>query len=234
MITNLHEQRTARRKLTELETALARHREHRPAHRDREMHDLVGAGFESQIEELSVELDTYDQLASGADETATIAAGTLASQTQHAGETLISARIAAGLSQQQLANSVGVHEGVIRRYERERYRSTSLARIDEIACALAQPKAVTSVPPPTGDGEWIAASREAVREASRQLLSRRLTKAKRPGNLERQVIALRFFERLSITSIANEVGISIDEAHQIVEAVNAELRVLLQSFSSGR
>lgn len=51
-------------------------------------------------------------------------------------EALIRARIAAGLSQRELALRLGLKEQQIQRYESTRYKSASLERVIEVARAL--------------------------------------------------------------------------------------------------
>jgi ribosomal protein S2 len=133
MIHNEHERRVTARKHAELAAALhTRINTPIPDGRDPEMHQLVTDGIRSQLEELQAELDDYAALNAG--------------QTpvdlpnlENLGEQLIRARIAAGLSQQQLADLTGLTEGVIRRYERDRYQSTSLQRLEFITTALRNP-----------------------------------------------------------------------------------------------
>jgi DNA-binding XRE family transcriptional regulator len=132
MITNTHEHRTALRKLKDLETTLLAQRDTCPPGRDPEMHALAAAGIESTIAELRAEADAYVMLSSGKDTRPLVAAADLSRVLDSLGDALVAARIATGLSQQQLADAIGLHEGVIRRYERERYRSTSLDRLQEI------------------------------------------------------------------------------------------------------
>jgi HTH-type transcriptional regulator / antitoxin HipB len=132
MIRNEHERRTTLRKLVDLETSL-QHRRSKPIPRGRnsEMHELACAGLATQIQQLQEELVEYAELTSG------IMSVTISfDQIDDLGAELIRARLARGLSQRALADEVGIAEGVIRRYERERYASTSLRRITEIASVL--------------------------------------------------------------------------------------------------
>ncbi len=132
MIHNEHERRITKRKHTELIATLeTRKVSGVPASRNAEMHALVGAGIQSEADELKSELDDYDNLVAGKD-----VVDVDAVRLSDLGEQLIRARIAAGLSQQQLADLVGLAEGVIRRYERERYANTSLKRLEVIAIQL--------------------------------------------------------------------------------------------------
>ena len=51
-------------------------------------------------------------------------------------DALISGRIAAGLTQRQLAERLGLKEQQIQRYEATEYRSASLARVEQVVAAL--------------------------------------------------------------------------------------------------
>ena len=84
----------------------------------------------SQIEDLRAEIDEYERLKS--------ATGSVISVASFDGlaEGLIKARIAAHLSQKELAKSLGLKEQQIQRYEAERYRSASYRRLQEVATAL--------------------------------------------------------------------------------------------------
>ena len=55
---------------------------------------------------------------------------------QAAGEVLIMARAAAGLSQRRLAEVAGLKEQQIQRYEAEDYQSASLRQIDKVVRAI--------------------------------------------------------------------------------------------------
>ncbi len=136
MIHNEHERRVAMRKLADLVASL-QHRQSKPVPRGRnpEMHELANAGLASQIEQLELELVEYTELTTG------IMSVTISfDQIDDLGAELIRARLARGLSQRALANEVGIAEGVIRRYERGRYASTSLRRITEIISVLRNSK----------------------------------------------------------------------------------------------
>jgi HTH-type transcriptional regulator / antitoxin HigA len=84
----------------------------------------------SQSDDLRAELDDYDQLRSG--EQSTFDAASL----EELSTVLVRARIARGWTQRQLAEALGMAEQQIQRYEANDYRSTSLARLCDIANAL--------------------------------------------------------------------------------------------------
>jgi ribosome-binding protein aMBF1 (putative translation factor) len=130
MIHNEHERRVTTRKHAELTAALkARTEAKMPKGRNPEMHQLVTDGIRTQLDTLQAELDAYAALHTGDTHVELPDLDDL-------GEQLIRARIAAGLSQQQLADLVGLAEGVIRRYERDRYLSSSLQKLQAIETAL--------------------------------------------------------------------------------------------------
>jgi len=84
----------------------------------------------AQADDLRAELADYEQLRSG--QVSTFTAATLA----ELATVLVKARVARGWTQRQLADALGVAEQQIQRYEANGYRSTSLARLCDIADAL--------------------------------------------------------------------------------------------------
>jgi HTH-type transcriptional regulator / antitoxin HigA len=84
----------------------------------------------SQSDDLRAELADYDQLRSGG-----LSAFDAASL-EELSTVLVKARIARGWTQRQLAEVLGMAEQQIQRYEANDYRSTSLARLCDIANAL--------------------------------------------------------------------------------------------------
>ena len=84
----------------------------------------------SQADDLRVELADFDRLREGA--LSTFEAASL----EELATVLVKARIARGWTQRQLADKLGVAEQQIQRYEASEYRSTSLARLCDIANAL--------------------------------------------------------------------------------------------------
>ena len=86
--------------------------------------------MESQLADLREELEEFERLKS-----ADLSVISVASFDQLA-EGLIKARIAAGLSQQALAQRLDLKAQQIQRYEAERYASASYQRLCEVAHAL--------------------------------------------------------------------------------------------------
>ena len=84
----------------------------------------------AQAHDLRAEIADYEQLRSG--QVSTFTAGTLA----ELATVLVKARVARGWTQRQLADALGVADQQIQRYEANGYRSTSLARLCDIADAL--------------------------------------------------------------------------------------------------
>jgi hypothetical protein len=86
--------------------------------------------MESQLQDLEVELADYVRLkGSGA---AHIAIGSVSAL----GRGLVQARIAAGLSQKELANKLHLKEQQIQRYEQTEYETASLGRLADVARVL--------------------------------------------------------------------------------------------------
>jgi HTH-type transcriptional regulator/antitoxin HigA len=94
---------------------------------------LAKAEFEalqSEVEVLAEQIREYEALKSGA--VTVLRAETL----QELPRILIQARIAQGLSQREMADSLGIKEQQIQRYESEEYATASLRRLIEVAEAL--------------------------------------------------------------------------------------------------
>ncbi len=86
--------------------------------------------LQSEYENLSVQVHEYEALKAGTIEVLK------AENLQELPKILIRARIAKGLSQRQLAETIGLKEQQIQRYEAEEYASANLARLAEVAGAL--------------------------------------------------------------------------------------------------
>ena len=86
--------------------------------------------LQSQLESLRLELIEYEDLESGNMPPPDLEYISVIPRD------LIRARIAAGLSQRELAERLGMPEQQIQRYEAKEYESVSLARISEIAKVL--------------------------------------------------------------------------------------------------
>ena len=84
----------------------------------------------AQADDLRAEIEEYEQLRSGA--VSSFEASSLA----ELATLLVKARIARGWTQNQLADSLGIAEQQVQRYESTGYRSASLARICDVAAAL--------------------------------------------------------------------------------------------------
>ncbi len=91
----------------------------------------------AQADDLRNELAEYERLRSGAESTFS------ASSLEELATVLVKARIARGWTQRQLAGALGMAEQQIQRYEANEYRSTSLARLCDIANALGVKMALT-------------------------------------------------------------------------------------------
>ena len=86
--------------------------------------------MESQLGDLQREIEEYETLRSGRRKVAML------DSLEKLSTTLIQSRIAAGLSQAELASRLGVKPQQIQRYEATDYRSASLERINEIMRVL--------------------------------------------------------------------------------------------------
>ena len=90
----------------------------------------MAAQYQSQIEELQHDLADYDALRGGQVTTLDVESLTALP------EALIRARIAAGLTQKELAVRLGLKEQQVQRYESTRYSGVSLERTQAIVDAL--------------------------------------------------------------------------------------------------
>ena len=96
--------------------------------------------LESTIEELREELRDYNRTKAGHVDLEVL------STADKIGRGLISARIARGLTQRQLAGMVGLKEQQIQRYEARDYANVDLGRVQEIARALIAEAAAEATP----------------------------------------------------------------------------------------
>jgi ribosome-binding protein aMBF1 (putative translation factor) len=87
-------------------------------------------GMKSQLTDLREEIEEYEALRSG--KRKTVALGSL----DDLPKTLIQARIASGLTQEQLAAKLGLKPQQIQRYEATDYQSASIDRMNEVLRAL--------------------------------------------------------------------------------------------------
>jgi ribosome-binding protein aMBF1 (putative translation factor) len=130
MIKNEREYRITKAQAEKFERALAEI----SASGDTGLHPLLQKaqreGIQSQLEELQEQISEYEALRSGS--RLVISLDSL----EELPQALIQARIAAGLTQRELAERLGLKEQQIQRYEATEYASADLARLNEIARAL--------------------------------------------------------------------------------------------------
>lgn len=94
------------------------------------LHKAQIDALKSQLEDLQRELKEYETLRSGKRKVVTL--GSL----EELPKTLIQARIAAGLSQEDLAAKLGLKPQQIQRYEATEYQAASFERVQEIMRVL--------------------------------------------------------------------------------------------------
>lgn len=88
------------------------------------------ASYERQAKELREQLVAYETRREGRDEPIELEG------LAELGRALVEARIAAGLTQRELANVAGVQEQQIQKYEKELYESASLRRVTQMGQAI--------------------------------------------------------------------------------------------------
>src|SRR5437870_1629008 len=129
MIANERQYRITKSAVREFEEALA-NLETVETQRPPEMRRVMREAIESQLEELRDQLAEYEALRSG--RVRVLELDSLAELP----DALIRARIAAGLTQKELATRLGLKEQQIQRYEATRYAGVSLERIQAVADAI--------------------------------------------------------------------------------------------------
>jgi transcriptional regulator with XRE-family HTH domain len=92
---------------------------------------LEAEGLRTQISDLRAQIEEYDSLVAGEQPILTL------ESFEELPQALIKARIAAGLSQKDLAERLGLKEQQIQRYEATDYASASLDRVQEVVRALS-------------------------------------------------------------------------------------------------
>jgi DNA-binding Xre family transcriptional regulator len=134
MITNQREYRIAKTELVRFEEGLiahdARDPGELPANVDPGMPQLMHNAIASQIETLRRQIDHYEKLRDGQITSRQI------TSLRELPTALIEARIAARLTQRQLAGRIGVAEQQIQRWEANDYSGVNLDRLQRIADAL--------------------------------------------------------------------------------------------------
>lgn len=101
-----------------------------PADRNAQIAELQRASLAGQLADLDAQVSEYEELRAGH-----LAAARVASLNDLP-DALVRARIAAGLSQRELAVRLGMKEQQIQRYEAESYAGASLSRLREVMDAL--------------------------------------------------------------------------------------------------
>jgi len=129
MIANELQRRVTQTAIRELEEALARLDED-AKDRPEWIRKGLREGMESQLADLRQELAEYDALRAGRVRVLEL------DSLDQLPEALIRARIAAGLSQKELARRLGLKAQQIQRYEARRYAGASLDRVQKVADAL--------------------------------------------------------------------------------------------------
>ena len=126
MITNERQFRISRRKLADLE----RHARTSGSNDDPDdPRALIASGLSQTIKALQTEIREYDRLAHSNSNILEI------SDLAELPTAAISARIAAGLTQAELAKRLGVAEQSVQRYEQNQYKRVSFERLREIFVA---------------------------------------------------------------------------------------------------
>jgi HTH-type transcriptional regulator/antitoxin HigA len=130
MITNETQYRSTLGHLRQFETALANLEARHPTGQRTKLEQLEIGAVASQAEDLRTEIAEYEHLRSGDVSTLEV------SGLDQLASLLVQARIARGWTQHQLAETLGVAEQQVQRYEATAYRSASLARLNDVATAL--------------------------------------------------------------------------------------------------
>ena len=102
----------------------------RPKHVHPKLWEAQRAGLKSQLQDLEAELHEYEILKAGDPKILEL------DSLEGLPKVLIQARIAAGLTQEDLAARLGVKPQQIQRYEASDYQTASFARLREIARLL--------------------------------------------------------------------------------------------------
>ncbi len=131
MIANQRQYGITKTELAKFEKALEQQRASSPSPGVHpRIHQAMQDAIESQIADLRAELQRYDDLRSGR-----VASRTLTSL-RELPVALIEGRIAARLSQRELAERLGVPEQQVQRWEANGYSGVSVDRLQDIADAL--------------------------------------------------------------------------------------------------
>ncbi len=131
MIKNERQYRITKTEAEKFERAIAKLKATEPRH---EVHPLLQKaeidGLRSQLDDLRAEIGEYEDLKAGKRTVLEI------NSLEALPRALVQARIAAGLSQKELADRLGVKEQQIQRYEATDYAGASMSRLQEVCRAL--------------------------------------------------------------------------------------------------
>jgi HTH-type transcriptional regulator/antitoxin HigA len=131
VITNERQYRIAKSEARKFEKAIKAAREREPsADVDPRIHQAMIESLESELVVLREQLERYEALKAGKVTSRT------ADSLRELPIVLIEGRIAAGLTQRDLAKRLGVPEQQIQRYEATLYSGVSLQRLQEVADTL--------------------------------------------------------------------------------------------------
>lgn len=137
MIANELQARVTRAQIEKLERGLALFDDRPAAHPGvhPRLIEAQRAALASQIESLRGEISDYERLKEAG---APVSVQAVVNGMANIGPSLVRARVAASLTQRQLASRLGVHHQQIQRYEASDYQTASLARLMEIADVLKE------------------------------------------------------------------------------------------------
>jgi hypothetical protein len=128
VITNDWQYRVTKAAVKRFEQALEAGRE-QDTQLDPRLAETMKEGIESEINALREQLAEYEAFRSGQVTGFSV-------EFEHLADALIRARVAAGLTQKQLADRLGIQEQQVQRYEAKEYEPASFARLKEIIWAL--------------------------------------------------------------------------------------------------
>jgi ribosome-binding protein aMBF1 (putative translation factor) len=131
LITNERQYRISRAEAQKFEQAIAAARDKEPSSSVHpRIHEAMIDSLESELAVLREQLDRYEALKAGKVRQRTVRS------LRELPMVLIEGRIAAGLTQRQLADRLGLPEQQIQRYESTLYAGVSLNRLQDVADAL--------------------------------------------------------------------------------------------------
>jgi DNA-binding Xre family transcriptional regulator len=131
MIANERQYRITKTELARFEANLVAHDARDPSPNVEErIHQAMHDAIDSEIQVLRGQIDHYEKLRDGHITSREI------TSLRELPTALIEARIAAKLTQRQLADRIGVAEQQIQRWEADEYSGVNLTRLQEIADAL--------------------------------------------------------------------------------------------------